>query len=549
VVNPADGMLSLREAVSAANAHPGADTIVLPAGVYRLTRAGADDTNAAGDLDVTGTTLFQGAGAGTTVVDGQQRDRVFDVRGTTPHSIRATFEALTIRNGNSGVGGGIRVGEADLVVQGCDVTGNRSTGPGGGISNASQPGTGDVTLIRTIIDRNVAGEGGGVWVQANQQNLGSLLTVSGGTIQRNIARDGGGIFASRANLINSTVSGNRATVGDGGGLSVTAATLSNSTVSGNSAALLGGGIEADTVAVTNSTVSGNTANNNVGGTAGAAGGGISANVATLTGSTVSGNSASGGGGISASVATLTNCTVRDNNAMTSAGGGILANVATLTGSTVSGNSAVNSDGGGIRAVTATLTGSTVSGNSAANGGGILAFGTATLTNCTVSGNHAADQGGGLLAFGLALLNDTVSDNDAHTGGGVLHFDAGGGAATVRNTIIAQNLVDLGGAGPDVSGAFTSGGHNLIGDGSGGTGFRNGTQGDQVGTAADPIDPGLAPLANNGGPTMTYALLAGSPAIDRGDNTAAPATDQRGIARPRDGDGNGSRIVDIGAFER
>src|SRR5262245_51493278 len=69
VVNPADGKLSLREAISAANARPGPDTIVVPAGVYRLALRGADDTNAAGDLDVTGSTLFQGAGAGNTIID------------------------------------------------------------------------------------------------------------------------------------------------------------------------------------------------------------------------------------------------------------------------------------------------------------------------------------------------------------------------------------------------------------------------------------------------------------------------------------------------
>jgi hypothetical protein len=101
----------------------------------------------------------------------------------------------------------------------------------------------------------------------------------------------------------------------------------------------------------------------------------------------------------------------------------------------------------------------------------------------------------------------------------------------------------------VSGDFTSGGHNLIGDGTGSTGFVNGVNGDMVGTAANPIDPRLGPLANNGGPTQTHALLAGSPAIDHGDNTNAPATDQRGVARPRDGDHNGSRAVDIGAFEK
>src|SRR5262249_2568421 len=122
------------------------------------------------------------------------------------------------------------------------------------------------------------------------------------------------------------------------------------------------------------------------------------------------------------------------------------------------------------------------------------------------------------------------------------------STNIRNTIIAQNFVDTTGIGPDVWGAATSSGHNLIGDSSGSTGFVNGTKSDQVGTSANPIDPKLAPLANNAGPTKPHALLAGSTAIDRGDNTNAPATDQRGVARPRDGDRNGSKIVDIGAFE-
>src|SRR5262245_39178483 len=81
-----DGKLSLREAITQANAHAGSDTIVVPAGLYRLSLAGADDTNAGGDFDVTGITVFQGAGAGSTIIDGQQLDRVFDVRGTAPHT-------------------------------------------------------------------------------------------------------------------------------------------------------------------------------------------------------------------------------------------------------------------------------------------------------------------------------------------------------------------------------------------------------------------------------------------------------------------------------
>jgi len=110
--------------------------------------------------------------------------------------------------------------------------------------------------------------------------------------------------------------------------------------------------------------------------------------------------------------------------------------------------------------------------------------------------------------------------------------------------VAGNLV-----GPDVvpssSGTphlFISQGHNLIGASAGGDGFVNGVNGDQVGTLAVPIDAHLGPLQNNGGPTLTHALLTGSPAINAGDNTGAPATDQRGFPRIVGG------IIDIGAYE-
>jgi hypothetical protein len=114
--------------------------------------------------------------------------------------------------------------------------------------------------------------------------------------------------------------------------------------------------------------------------------------------------------------------------------------------------------------------------------------------------------------------------------------------------IARNIAPTPADGPDVFGSFLSAGNNLIGDGTGGS-FVDDVLNDQVGTTAALINPRLAPLANNGGFTLTHALHAGSKAIDAGSSAAAPPTDQRGVARPRDGDGNGSKIADIGAFER
>ena len=70
-----------------------------------------------------------------------------------------------------------------------------------------------------------------------------------------------------------------------------------------------------------------------------------------------------------------------------------------------------------------------------------------------------------------------------------------------------------GLGPDCNGTIESVGFNILRDDTDCT--FNDTTGDQVGTGGSPIDPLLGALADNGGPTMTHALLDGSPAIDTG----------------------------------
>jgi len=156
---------------------------------------------------------------------------------------------------------------------------------------------------------------------------------------------------------------------------------------------------------------------------------------------------------------------------------------------------------------------------------------------------------------LTLTNSTVSGNTGGNGGGI--NNQSGSAVNARNTIIAGNTASNG---PDVFGSFTSPGHNLIGKSDGSSGF--GGNGDQVGTIASPRNPMLDPLANNGGPTQTHALLPVSPAIDAGDDCVAEAThcgdsnipqlttDQRGAGFPRkiDSNGDSTATVDIGAFE-
>ena len=200
----------------------------------------------------------------------------------------------------------------------------------------------------------------------------------------------------------------------------------------------------------------------------------------------------------------------------------------------------------------TISGSAITGNTAGgDGGGLFMFGDGTITNTTVSGNTSEqfDSGGGIWVIGnLTLLNVTVADNTAETtpgpqvsanalgdlvavGGGIFNADAN---VTVKNTIIANNEGgDCGGGG------VTSDGHNLDSDGT----CVLAATGDQSG-----VDPLLEALADNGGPTQTQALPADSPAVDTADDTGCPATDQRGVARPQDGDEDGTTTCDIGAYE-
>jgi hypothetical protein len=400
----------------------------------------------------------------------------------------------------------------------------------------------------------------------NDAGVGSLRqaildTPSGGTVDFQAGLSGTITLTSAELAINKdltitgsgadviTVSGNGALrvfdIGAAFTVEISGLTIAQGQVSGSTGATGGGINNAGNLTLILCTVSANTATGT--GLGFARGGGIeNFGTLTITDSTVSGNSASGhtafGGGIdNGGTAMIIGSTVNANSASAfghaNAGGGISnEGTLTMTNSILSDNR-VNDNGGGIyNTGTSTLTGCTLSGNQGfvGNGGGIYNQGTMTLTDSTLSGNATSSgPGGGIYNFSALTFTDcTVSGNSAHSGGGIDNVSPG--TANVRNTLLAGNTAP---SAPDVAGVLNSQGYNLIGDGTGSSGYV-GT--DQVGTAGMPIDPMLGPLQNNGGPTPTMALLPGSPALNAGDPTQLGVADQRGVVR-RGG-------VNIGAYQ-
>jgi hypothetical protein len=377
---------------------------------------------------------------------------------------------------------------------------------------------GNISVRSAIMATNDLGGDNTIMLSAGTYTLTIPPTTSGG--------DEGGHLNIGRGLTNNNVTINGATddvtVIDANGLDhaidvgfFCSATLSHLTIQ-NGTGTFGGDVgNSGRLTIDKSTITGGTA---------VFGGGVFSNGGTLTitNSTIENNGTSGttwGGGVFAQGAavTLTNDSLVNNSGALGVGLFMNGGSATITSSTIA-NNAATTWGGGIynQAATLTLTNDTIANNSATEGGGIYTFGstaTITLTNCTIAGNSCTGFG--------------------NEGGGI--YEGIGNPTTIlKNTIVALNSADQG---PDIDGAITSQGHNLIGNNQDASGF---VESDFVGTADNPIDPLLGPLQDNGGPTQTMALQEGSLAIDNGDPGGAPALYQRGFAR--------DSFPDIGAFE-
>ncbi len=517
-----DGDCSLREALQAANTNALVDACLAGNAILTdtITFDVAGIITVTSQLSVTtgGPLIIDGRDVITT--SGNKTTRVWWVDSGS----LLTLKRLVVANGYlaNDSGAGLYNNGGYLTIDQVAFVGNRFTISdslhyyGGGIYSAG--GTLDVVDSRFEDNGSVDkySHGGGI---ANINTTGQILRT---TFQNNSSAScmqgipcthpgGGGYYQSYSSVTiqESIFISNTATYGGGGVYNRWGPlTIINSSFSGNSGAFGGGMTNGGEVTVSNSTFLGN----------------------------------SGSGIYNWGDITISNSTFLGNGA----GGITNSGLMTITDSTFSGNqgSGISNDGH------ITIADCTFSGNSAAYGGGISSLpqrvpGAAaflTISNSTFTGNHATNYGGGIynVTSRTIITNTTFISNSADIGGGGV-FNSWDYfiniPLTITNSILANSLV-----GGDCGGDYliTDGGHNISSDNTCGFSPSN--------SSMPNTDPVLGPLQDNGGPTWTQALLWGSPTIDAGDNAKCPSTDQRGMARPMDGNHDGLAMCDIGSYE-
>ncbi|RBP51039.1 choice-of-anchor Q domain-containing protein [Arenicella xantha] len=423
---------------------------------------------------------------------------------------------------------------------------NPSSLGNGCVSGGIPTSTDTITFANSLASNTITLLAGALELESKNIEINASSITGGITIDANNASRVLYINSATVSLLNLNITGGSASIG-GGVVAINSAklSLSDSRVFGNSANLGGGGIYASTVS-TSLSLNNSAVSENVAGL----GGGIYLNSASvsLNSSVISSNLADNGGGIyahnSASV-NIDSGIVSANFAIR--GGGIHAvNSASvsLINSTVSGNSA--SSGGGIQIsdyASASLSGSNILSNHAYNGGGIFTrnYTRMSISNSSVSSNSAYYAGGGVFAGNYAnvsLVNSTVSSNlSNYRGGGI---NANSGSITLINSTVSDNSADLYGGGVAASSATINLSNSIIANSLGDGDCDNidstitvdyATIIEDASCGASRFgDPGLLPLANNGGSTDTHALSLTSPAIGTANPSQCPSTDQRGEVR-------------------
>ena len=596
----AAGTCTLRAAVMEANALPDRDAVVLPEGTFRLAPTGDDeDLGVTGDLDILDSLDISGAGSDETVIDGFGGDRIFHVPGQASLSVAG----LTLKRGSAneggailsagpgslavgsvrfernlaGTGSAIRHADGPLTIVGCDFNANVSGYPGGTVSKT---GLGALSISTSTFTANTgSGPGGAVSFDG-----ADVVTISDCQFATNNGGSGGSVWVNAAlglamancRFDDSQSNGNGGAVGYAGpgdvvlsGLTVTNAlaggvggaiyvdadgslTVTDSTFTENAAGYAGGALyyysdnEAGGLTVRDVTFDGN-------GAFGGAGGAFYANALgglTLERVEVERNFSDdgGGGGLVYNMDPATFAAVRfiDNVTNSGDGGGFYAYVpgpGLVVDSTFSGNRTSNGEGGGLYLTgngpfeihRSTFASNAADGPDGGRGGGLLlASGEeCVILNCTFSANFASLNGGGL--YGGAdtkVWSTTFAGNTATVEGGGIYNAY---AIRIANTIVASSP----GGGNCAGNDFDSGNRNIDTDGS----CALDGPSDQAG-----VDPQLGPLADNGGPSPTHSIAHSSPAVDAGNASICPDVDQRGLARPADGNGDGTALCDIGAYE-
>jgi len=501
VTNASDsGPGSLRDAI--ATASPG-DEIQ-----FHASLAGIPVELSTGELLIDKNITITGLGIERTTIDGKTESRVINIT----NGASVTLSGLTITRGHADPGAGIQY-KGTLMLRDCAIRGNLAVADDSRLpdeGSATIFGAGPLTLVRTFVGDNTVERDGkngsaGIFVRGD-------LTVRDSQISRNVAliiasQSGGGINACcNTVILNSVLSDNIAE--QGGGLFIRGAlTLSDSSLLRNAAHSAGGMKLAGEANISRTRIEENHAEK--------FGGGLYAEgQVSITESLVSGNSsgASGGGIFLNGSLTLNHVQMLANTC--SEWGGALSN-------------------GGF----AVVIDSVFAQNRADYGGGVANVGSLHIVNSTVSQNKPEGLGNGGT---LTTSNCTIARN-----GGVGIWNTG--TAQVHGTLIIDNSQAASSSRSDCKGSFESRGSNIVGETLDCLGYVDGINGDIVGADAQNVLE--SELLDNGGATLTHALVPGSLALERIRSDQCLnldgnplTTDQRGTVRPQ------GPACDIGAFE-